>query len=206
MLRLYRPPFFSRLLFPGAVCRIRDASDTVFLTFDDGPSQSATEKIIQLLKSENIEHAIFFCNAVNIYKYYEKYQMIIDSGFTVANHGYFHLDGWKTSNRVYLENIEKGFEATNSKLFRPPYGHISPWQYMRTRNRHKLILWDLLLYDFEKNCDATSILSLAEKKIRSGSVIILHDKEDTCTMEVLKGLIGLCHSRGFSFGNLLAHI
>jgi hypothetical protein len=46
------------------------------------------------------------------------------------------------------------------------------------------------------------ILRKAEKLVRPGSVIVLHDKESICAPRVLDGLICLCLNRGYEFGDL----
>jgi len=66
----------------------------------------------------------------------------------------------------------------------------------------KIVFWDLLLHDYNTGLKIDYIMSKAAKLIRPGSLIVLHDKGNKSTPEVLKRLIGLCRSRGYDFGDI----
>ena len=61
----------------------------VYLTFDDGPNPKNTEKILDILKQENI-HATFFLTGRNIEAYPEVVKKIYQSGNAIGLHSYSH--------------------------------------------------------------------------------------------------------------------
>ncbi len=67
-------------------------------------------------------------------------------GHRVGNHTFNHLNGWKTDNKVYLENIEKARELIDSDLFRPPYGRATAFQIRNLSEKlnYKIVMWDVL--------------------------------------------------------------
>lgn len=102
-------------LFTNQVWDIPNQEKKVYLTFDDGPTPEATEWVLSVLKQHNIK-ATFFCIGDNIRKYPEIFQKVILEGHSIGNHTYNHLQGWKTSNKVYLENIKQCEEAIRKQM------------------------------------------------------------------------------------------
>ncbi len=62
----------------------------------------------------------------NVQSYPNIYERILYEGHTVGNHTFNHLNGWKTKNKLYIKDITAASANIDSKLFRPPYGKISP--------------------------------------------------------------------------------
>ena len=84
----------------------------------------------------------------------EKYPQLIkrckDENHKIGNHTYSHPNGWKTKNSRYYQDIEKANKLLNSNLFRPPYGRIKPSQINHLKKYYKIIMWDILSWDFDK--------------------------------------------------------
>ena len=100
-------------MFPKRVWAFPKNSNTVYLTFDDGPIPEVTPWVLQELKKYNAK-ATFFCIGDNISKYPEIFKSIISEGHSVGNHTHNHLNGWKTKTDAYVENvIFAEAEATN---------------------------------------------------------------------------------------------
>lgn len=91
-------------IFFNQVWSLPNAEKKIYLTFDDGPTTIATEWILSVLKKHEIK-ATFFCIGNNIRKNPSLFRKIIQEGHCIGNHTQNHLQGWKTSNKVYLENI-----------------------------------------------------------------------------------------------------
>ena len=62
---LYDPPVLIKKIFPST--RWNTSNNKILLTFDDGPVEGNTEKILGELKKYNI-NALFFCVGNNIEK------------------------------------------------------------------------------------------------------------------------------------------
>ena len=72
--------------------------------------------------------ASFFCIGKNVLAFPDLYKRIIDEGHAVGNHSFNHLNGWKTNDAIYLDDIAEAKKYIDSNLFRPPYGRITRFQ------------------------------------------------------------------------------
>ena len=166
-------------IFPNYVWDIPNDGQKVFLTFDDGPTPEITEWVLEQLKKYNAK-ATFFCIGNNIEKYPEIFQKTIAEGHAIGNHTFDHLNGWKTTTEVYIENV-KLYETQNPKLvtrnlFRPPYGKIKHSQSKILRKLgYKIIMWDVLSRDYDQSISATQCLENVLSNIETGSIIVFHD-------------------------------
>lgn len=171
---------FVKWIFPKYVWEIPNKENKVFLTFDDGPTPEITEWTLEQLNRFDAK-ATFFCIGDNIEKYPEIFQKAIREGHAIGNHTFNHLKGWKTENERYLENV-KNCDAsirnqnTETRLFRPPYGKIKPSQSKVLRKSgYKIIMWDVISFDFDTSISKEECLENLLKNVRSGSVIVFHD-------------------------------
>lgn len=168
-------------IFSNYVWDIPDHGQKVFLTFDDGPTPEITEWTLEQLKKYNAK-ATFFCIGNNIEKHPNIFEKVIHDGHAIGNHTFNHLKGWKTPVKEYLQNIELcQSKITNHKsqitnLFRPPYGKIKPSQSKILRSLgYKIIMWDIISYDFDANTSKEKCLDNVLKNVRPGSIIVFHD-------------------------------
>ena len=122
-----KTPLVIKKLFPNFIWDITSNSKEIYLTFDDGPTPEITDWTLDILRQYKAK-ATFFCVGNNVEKFPEIFQNIIDEGHAIGNHTYHHLKGWKTTTEDYLKDIQKAQDLINSKLFRPPYGQITPKQ------------------------------------------------------------------------------
>jgi len=160
-------------LFPAYVWEIPNNANKVYLTFDDGPTPEITEWTLEQLKKYNAK-ATFFCIGNNIEKHPEIFKKVIQEGHAIGNHTFNHLKGWKTNTDVYVENV--ALCHLESKLFRPPYGKIKPSQSRKLRSLgYKIIMWDIVSYDFDRKTTEEQCLQNVLKNVRAGSIIVFHD-------------------------------
>jgi peptidoglycan/xylan/chitin deacetylase (PgdA/CDA1 family) len=201
MQALVRPPLLLRKIYPGALWRVKSAEKKIYLTFDDGPVPGVTPAALSILKEFNIR-ATFFCVGENVQKYPEIFQQLIDQGHSTGNHTFHHVDGWNTTTRAYLREVQQCAEMVSSKLFRPPYGRMRPPQRKAIQRKYKIVLWDVLTYDFDKELSGEDCLQLALKNSREGSVVVFHDSEKAKErmLYALPKYIAEMKERGFEFG------
>lgn len=198
ILRLYRPFCIVRRLFPEAVFRIKNPEKTAFLTFDDGPHPDSTPELLDILGEANVR-AVFFCSGYAAKKYPELVNLIKKHGHIVGNHGYYHLNGWITSVKKYCENTEQASGFTSDSIFRPPYGKIRTRQYRSLKKSFSIVFWDIMSYDFDKSYGPERSLDLLKRKLRPGSVIVLHDTPDSTCRAFLKEFIDASERQGYKF-------
>jgi peptidoglycan/xylan/chitin deacetylase (PgdA/CDA1 family) len=199
---LFRPCFFHRILYPDAIFRIKTSEKILFLTFDDGPDPESTPEVLNILNNNKVR-AIFFCNGEAAEKYPDLVEKIKETGHLVGNHGYDHLNGWKTSIDKYCDDINLASHFTSGNLFRPPYGRLTINQYKRLRKSFRIIFWDIMCYDFDRNFGAERSLSILNRKLRSGSIIVLHDTTSSTCNTFLNDFIEMSISNGYRFEVLI---
>jgi peptidoglycan/xylan/chitin deacetylase (PgdA/CDA1 family) len=170
-------PKFIQALFPSLVWRKETLDKEIWLTFDDGPTPEVTPWILSILKKENVK-ATFFLVGQQIEEFPELVGTIIKDGHTIANHSYSHKNGWLTNKEKYLEDIENcQVLIPNNKLFRPPYGKITKAQIAALKGRYKIILWDVLSYDFKQSTSPKKVQENIIQNTTSGSIIVMHNNQ-----------------------------
>lgn len=172
-MRIVKTPFWAKWLYPSLVWNIPNEDNAIFLTFDDGPID-LTEDILDILDQYNVK-ATFFCVGENIVKNPVIYQRIIAEGHDIGNHTYNHLNNFKTTNENYLNNVALGKAQTNTELFRPPYGKITHNSIKALKHDYKIIMWDILSYDFDQSVSPDECLNNVINNICNGSIIVFHD-------------------------------
>lgn len=173
-------------IFSKYVWDVPNNDKKIYLTFDDGPIPDVTEWVLSELKKHNAK-ATFFCIGDNVKKYPDILSKVISHGHSFGNHTFNHLNGWKTTASDYIENALlcenelADFMFENSithKLFRPPYGKIKPNQSKTLRKRgYRIIMWDIISYDFDPTISKEECLENVLKNVRSGSIIVFHDSK-----------------------------
>ena len=181
-----KTPKIAQSIIKKAVWNIPNNDRKIFLTFDDGPTPSITNRALDILKEYRIK-ATFFCLGKQVEENPLLFQRIIDEGHAVGNHSYSHLKGWTTKNEQYLEDVRKGEAIIKSNLFRPPYGKIKRSQVNLLNPQTKIILWDVLPGDFSPSNNVEKIISNTLNTVESGSIIVLHDNA-ICGNKMLQAL------------------
>jgi peptidoglycan/xylan/chitin deacetylase (PgdA/CDA1 family) len=148
----------------------------IYLTFDDGPTPEVTEWVLETLNKENIK-ATFFCLGKLVEAFPEIFEAIKKQEHAIGNHGFEHINGWETSRKSYLENIEKGFEKTNSRLFRPPYGRMHPFLISKVQKKYQLTFWSVLTQDYNTNINPQKTIQKHLNKLQNGDILVFHDSE-----------------------------
>jgi len=194
-------PKFIQALFPSLVWRKETLDKEIWLTFDDGPTPEVTPWILSVLKKENVK-ATFFLVGQQIEEFPELVGAIIKDGHKIANHSYSHKNGWLTNKEKYLEDIDNCQELMpKNKLFRPPYGKITKAQIAVLKEKYKIILWDVLSYDFKQNTSPKKVQENIIQNTTSGSIIVMHNNQMSFkNLEpILEKTIQQLRAKGYNF-------
>ena len=167
-------PDFIKLMWRTPVWRINPSEKVIYLTFDDGPNPEVTPRVLDIL-DEFEAKATFFCVGENVMKYPEIFQKVKHRGHAVGNHTFNHVKGTEKTVKEYVDNVGKAHEYIHSKLFRPPHGRITLSQVNKLKADFKIIMWDFITYDFDRQVTSTEILKEVKLRSRNGSVVIFHD-------------------------------
>jgi peptidoglycan/xylan/chitin deacetylase (PgdA/CDA1 family) len=202
-MRFISIPHLTGIFYPQIIKSFPWAKGKLFFTFDDGPDAEVTPWVLDTLKQYNAK-ATFFCLGENVETNIDLYKRIIAEGHITGNHGFSHLNGFKTKTDLYIENIEKAEKLISSNLVRPPYGKLRPNQYNILKEKYKIVLWDIMAYDFDQSLTGKQCAELVIKNAKDGSIIVFHDtqKAKKNMLVALSILLKYYSSIGFEFDNI----
>ncbi len=191
---------------------VETSNKEIFLTFDDGPVPELTEFVLNELNKYGAR-GTFFCVGDNIRKYPGIFQKVCEQGHAIGNHTFNHLKKWDTILDAYLKNIEKCRQIMElycllpkeQQLFRPPHGQMSPATIRELKSQYKIIMWDVLTYDFDKSHTAEQSLARSIKYTRPGSIVVFHDnvKAEEKLKYMLPRYLEHFAALGYKFNKLL---
>src|SRR5437764_9815211 len=123
----------------------------IALTFDDGPHQKLTPRLLDLLAEHHI-HVTFFVIGENAAEHPEILQRAVREGHEIGNHTWSHPNLAKMTDEAVRSQIKRTEEAITGAigsrpvLLRPPYGSITPRQKHLTHDdrAYEIILLDVV--------------------------------------------------------------
>ncbi len=190
-----------------------DASATdkvIYLTFDVGYANESVEKILNILRDENVPAAFFILQNM-IAKHSLLVERMVDEGHTVCNHTLHHKDMSGMSEEAFLaelQGLEELFEERIGKempkYYRPPEGVFSS-QNLEFAKKHgyKTVFWSFAYPDWnnQKQMDPQKAKKIILDNIHNGEVMLLHPTSST-NAEVLPDIIHALKKEGYRFGTL----
>ena len=156
----------------------------ILLTFDDGPDEIYTEKLLDFLNKHNIK-AIFFGVAKNAKKYPHLIKRMIDEGHEIGLHSLEHKNAWLHSYFYTKKDFQQSLDIMNQlnvtcHLYRPPWGHMNLFTYhFMKKHQLKLCLWNVMIQDW-KNQSKSLLKERLIKQCHSNLIICLHDSSHDC--------------------------
>ncbi len=194
-------PSLIQKAFPSnVVWKMPTNEKSIYLTFDDGPVPQATPWVLRLLETYQIK-ATFFMVGENVVKYPDIKSEVEIQGHSIGNHSFNHLNGWKTENLDYFQNIDKAAPLTSDKLFRPPYGRITRQQIKIISQQYKIVLWSLLSEDYKTDKNPKEIVNNITKHCQPGTIIVFHDNPKAMNnlTQTLPPFIDFALKNGYKF-------
>lgn len=184
----------------------------IALTFDDGPHETLTPELLQILKDNDVV-ATFFVVGTNVEKYPELVKQAYEQGNDIGTHSWNHPadETWKNmSVDEKLEQYRKANDAIEAAtglraLFdRPPGGRITEKEAAQLGREQ--ILWSMDPKDWKKaNRDPDTIYTNVieggegtEGKIADGGVILSHDIHAS-TVQAYDRIIKELKAEGYRF-------
>jgi peptidoglycan-N-acetylglucosamine deacetylase len=188
-----------------------EGSRQLALTFDDGPNDPWTPRLLEILNHQQIR-ATFFLIGRFVAQRPEIARQIAAAGHVIGNHTYDHPNLIFAGAREVESQVRRCAEALqqavggHSNLFRPPYGGRTP-QALRTVRRFGLVpvLWSVSGWDWDAQ-SAAQIENKVMGSVQGGDVILLHDGghrhlgvDRSFTVDAVEQLIRRCRDQGFTF-------
>ncbi|GGK81974.1 polysaccharide deacetylase family protein [Rufibacter glacialis] len=211
MIRFHQRPPVLPWFLPKVWWDRAGAEKTLYLTFDDGPIPEVTPFVLEQLALFGAQ-ATFFCVGENLERHAAVAKQALAQGHRLANHTQQHVKAWHLSPEAYLEQVaqcqavlkELGAETAGPKLFRPPYGQMTPWHLRLLQPAYQVVMWNMLTYDFDETLSPETCLRKAVSFCKPGSVVVFHDslKAEKNLRYVLPRLLRHFSDQGFSFKTL----
>lgn len=186
-----------------SINNLKTKSKQVLLTFDDGPHNPNTTRVLEVLKKHNVK-AVFFVIGKNISGNESIIKQMVSEGHQIGNHSFSHhnwIDVWSkkkvTEDFAICEKLIHEFQP-NSKLFRPPYGVTNPNIASAVKKLNlQSVGWSIRSYDTSIK-DVEKIKQRILSKLKLGAIILLHDRLDFMP-ELLERLIPAIKESGYEF-------
>ncbi|GAC1433450.1 MAG: polysaccharide deacetylase family protein [Terriglobales bacterium] len=166
--------------FGHALNHLDRASQQIALTFDDGPNDPHTLRLLDVLARHEVQ-ATFFVIGRFAQKRPDIVREIVSAGHVVGNHTFSHpLLTLKSTARIEEEviNCDRALSdaiGVHSKLFRPPFGGRRPAVFRIIRELGlEPVMWNVTGYDWNAP-SAEHIERKVSAKVRGGDIILLHD-------------------------------
>lgn len=200
----YNPPSIVKIL--NRSFRWNTRNNKILLTFDDGPTEAATQKILNVLNNNQLK-AVFFCVGNNIKNQQALAERILSDSHTIANHTMNHKLLTKMSREESIDEITPFNDLLkekfnyNVKYFRPAHGRFN----LKTKGILKelnmeCVMWNLLTYDYENNIE--KVKYSIDNYLKENSILVFHDsiKCSDIIEEALNYTVEQADKRGFKFG------
>ncbi len=210
--RLNRTPEPEDLvkLYPEIVVRhwTPDAP-SVALTFDDGPDEVYTPKILDILARYGVR-ATFFLIGSGAERLPGVVRRIVNEGHAIGNHTYFHSNLSRMAPWQVLLDIRKAQDAfsrvakQSPTIVRPPYGALDPLAVEAVgREGYKVVLWTIDSLDW-RGLGKGAVIDNVVSELKSGSIVLQHsaggpDEDLTGTLEALPHIIETLQAQGYRF-------
>jgi peptidoglycan/xylan/chitin deacetylase (PgdA/CDA1 family) len=190
----YGSTVMSAQLFLHARCKASREKKAIALTFDDGPIEGKTGKVLDILKQHGVP-AAFFCIGNRVRDNRELLQRIHSEGHLIGNHSYWHASTFDLLSASKVEKeladtdaaIESGVGVT-PRFFRPPYGVTNPMIAKAVKKRNYTVIgWSVRSFDTITK-DRAKLFSRVTRSLKGGDVILFHDYCDS-TLDILPDLL-----------------
>ena len=185
----------------------------LYLTFDAGYENGCTEKILDVLKKQEVR-AAFFLVGNYIEKNADLVRRMADEGHIVANHTMHHYDMSRLTDKAAfskeLTDLEVLYKETTGKdmpkFYRPPQGIYSEENLkMAQELGYKTVFWSLAYVDWNNDSQPgkEEAFSKLLPRTHDGAVVLLHSTSKT-NAEILDELLSKWKEQGYTFGTLEA--
>ena len=181
----------------------------IYLTFDCGYEAGYTEKILEVLKQNDVK-ATFFITGHYLNSQPELVQRMIDEGHIIGNHTADHICMPESTNEQIKEDVMELHTALYDKFgyemkyIRPPKGEYSERTVAYTNTLgYTTVMWSFAYDDWDENKQGREDYGKQKilDNVHNGEVILLHStSKDNCN--ILDYCIKEIKNMGYEFRSL----
>ncbi len=204
-------------IYPGQIINVPIKNEMIYmgdsskkriaLTFDDGPEDTYTPQILEILREKGVK-ATFFVVGERVKEYPERLKQMYREGHAIGNHTWDHPHLPELTDEQMNESIQSttaeiekiiGFKPD---LFRPPYGEIEDRQAeLLTKQGYRSIMWTADTKDWS-GVSAEEIVSRVKQDASPGAIVLQHNYHVEGKFETVKALpeiIDELRAQGYEF-------
>ncbi len=183
----------------------------IYITFDAGYENGNIEKILDVMKDEDIKGSFFILENL-ILRNTELVKRMSNEGHLICNHTMKHKDMSRITEKSTLEceltALEKLYEEKTgckmAKIYRPPEGRFSEINLLHaTELGYKTVFWSFAYEDWDNSKQMSE--EKAKEKLLSGThngaIILLHPTSST-NAAILGDMIKEWKKQGYRFETL----
>jgi peptidoglycan/xylan/chitin deacetylase (PgdA/CDA1 family) len=174
-------PAASRLI--GSVYAARTDEPLVAFTFDDGPDERETPRILEAL-ADGGARATFFILGERARRHPELVRLIRSAGHEIGSHSDVHRQLTALPLRDAAADIRRGKRDLEHvlgepvRLFRPPFGFITRGGYLFARSLSlDVIAWSAEAKDWLE-LEVDELVANAFATLRPGGILLLHERHE----------------------------
>ncbi len=194
-------------------------SKQLALTYDDGPNDPHTSRLLEILAKHNV-HATFFLIGRYVQQRPDIVREIAQAGHVIGNHTFTHpfltfkstaeiRRELSTCRSAIQDSLGEALTGKAANFFRPPFGARRP-AVLRIARELGLqpIMWNVTGYDW--NAPPASVIEeKVSRRIRGGNIILLHDgghkelgADRSQTVQATDALIKRYKEEGYEFATI----
>ena len=193
--------------------KISKRKKELVLTFDDGPDETFTPQVMEILRREKVP-ATFFVTGMKVENNIPLLKELHAAGYEIGNHTFTHPNLLKVSEKraeIELRATKRLIECIigqSTMLYRPPFStdkYSKEWVEIRNvefgKEKYYRIESTIDSRDWEKGSTAKQIEERVLNDLDEGSIILLHDGggDRTETVKALPGIIKKLKAKGYTF-------
>lgn len=170
----------------------------IALTFDDGPYESVTNRILDVLDKYNAK-ATFFVMGNRVLDYPTTLRRTFEEGHEIGNHTYSHKQLTKLNEKSIKYEIEYSNEMINQvievgdALLRPPYGDHNAL--VDKIVKVPMITWSIDSLDW-KSKDKDKVIEQIKATLHENAIVLMHDLYES-TADAIEELIPYLIKEGY---------
>lgn len=186
---------FAHRPFRHILCwRAHRSEKRVAITFDDGPNEHTTPRVLKILEDAHIQ-CTFFVLGRELAKCPEMLRMIVDAGHEIGLHGFDH-SARGIRGQIRKCEAELTRYGISARLFRPALGRrgLGSLLWIRCRG-YATVLWSFDAHDSMRSEGKWKESTPNYRCVRGGEIILMHDDNPVCVRD-LPDLIAVLRERG----------
>lgn len=201
-LLFYGSYFVQSQFYMKTVCEADTAEKQIALTFDDGPLDGYTTRILSILHRYNVK-ATFFCTGKNAAAHTSLLKQIHQQGHIIGSHSFSHsfwfdlfsakkmkADLWQ------LHVLFKTALGVDVQWFRPPYGVTNPnLKKAVAAMGYTAIGWNVRSMDTVAKKEE-KLLKKLKQSLKPGAIFLFHDTM-AVTIKILPQFIFYAQEQGY---------